>query len=271
MRRPRYVLFSSRPALPSRAAIAKALAAIPHVDVIDAPPEFVVHDRGARQEIRVTLAHGALIAADLRALEGDHWRDDAEGRALLATADARFELRYLDGDAAINPMLLVQDALERLTGGFGYDLDFNRISIAREGESIVTDVGPEQRAEDERLMSEIEAMSGEELDRHLREGGLDPQKVRREGAEFGAQMMLQRDLYDALRAAVERAGSVAREPRARLLATLAALRKVPAVGGAVGWLLRDRGQATMRDGELQAVVDEIGKWEKSGRLGGERE
>jgi hypothetical protein len=260
VRRPRFVLFSSRGAAFPPNVVGRALAAIPSVSVLATPTGHVVRDEGTGYEIHVTLADGPLIAADVRALAAEHWRDQPEERAEIAAADARFEIRYPDEDAAINPMLLVQDALERLTGGFGYDLDFNRISIAREGESIVTDVGPEQRAEDERLMAEIEAMTPEELDRDLASEGLDVEASRKEGAEFIARMFKQREIRDALSAALDRVAPNARESRGALLAKLAAARAEPAIGGALGWLLRDRGIATMSDGEVQAVVDEVAKW-----------
>jgi hypothetical protein len=261
MRLPRYVLFRTRGAGPAPAAIHRALAALPHVTVQDLPSGWLVTDQGTGHAIDVTLATGPLAVADIRALAEDHWSDDPEGRADMRKADARFELRYPDDDAAVNPMLVVQEALERLTHGFGYDLEFKRISIASEGEHRVITEGPEQAAEDEELLEKIEAMSSEDLDRELAEGGADPAKMRREGAEFIATMFKQRDIYAALEAA--RAGAVgakARESRAKLEKKLADVRDVPAVGGAVGWLLRDHGVAKLGDGELQAVVDEIGKW-----------
>jgi len=184
-----------------------------------------------------------------------------EGCAQIRAADARFELRYPDEDSAVNSMLVVQDALERLTGGFGYDLEFNRITLAAEGEHRVLTEGPEQEAEDRELMSRIESMRDEELDRDLAEGGIDPARARRDGAEFIATMFKQREIYDALEAA--RAGAVdakAREPRAALERKLAEVRAVPALGGAVGWFLKHHGVAKLADGELQAVVDELAKW-----------
>jgi hypothetical protein len=261
MLRPRYVLFRARDAGPAPAAIHRALAALPHVAVEQVPSGWRVVDRGTGHEIDVTLSAGPLAAADIRALADDHWSHDPEGCAQIRAADARFELRYPDEDSAVNSMLVVQDALERLTGGFGYDLEFNRITLAAEGEHRVLTEGPEQEAEDRELMSRIESMRDEELDRDLAEGGIDPARARRDGAEFIATMFKQREIYDALEAA--RAGAVdakAREPRAALERKLAEVRAVPALGGAVGWFLKHHGVAKLADGELQAVVDELAKW-----------
>ena len=261
MLRPRYVLFRARDAGLAPAAIHRALAALPHVNVQQVPSGWRVVNKGTDHEIDVTLAAGPLAAADIRALADDHWSDDPEGRAQIRAADARFELRYPDDDSAVNPMLVVQDALERLTGGFGYDLEFDRITLAAEGEHRVLTEGPEQEAEDEELMSRIESMSDEELDRELAEGGVDPEKARREGAEFIATLFKQREIYDALEVARAGAGDArGREPRAALERKLAEVRDVPALGGAVGWLLKRHGVAKLGDGELQAVVDELAKW-----------
>jgi hypothetical protein len=74
-------------------------------------------------------------------------------------------------------------------------------------------------------------------------------------------MSKQREIYDALEAARAGAeGAKAREPRTVLERKLAAVRDVPALGGAVGWLLKHHGVAKLGDGELQAVVDEVAKW-----------
>ncbi len=258
---PRYVLFRARDAAPTPSAVHRALAALGHVTVRQLPSGWLVADQGTGHEIEVTLTAGPLAVADIRALADDHWSDDPEGRDQIRAADARFELRYPDEDSAVNPMLLVQDALERLTGGFGYDLEFNRITLAAEGEHRVLTEGPEQEAENRELMSQIESMSDEELDRELAEGGVDPAKTRREGGEFAAMMFKQGEIYDALEAA--RIGAVnakARDPRATLERKLAEMRDVPALGGAIGWLLKRRGAAKLGDGELQAMVDELAKW-----------
>jgi hypothetical protein len=261
MLRPRYVLFRAGDAGTTPAAVHRALAALRHVAVRQIPSGWLVTDQGTGHEIEVTLTAGPLAVADIRALADDHWSDDREGRAQIRAADARFELRYPDEDSAVNPMLVVQDALERLTGGFGYDLEFNRITLAAEGEHRVLTEGPEQETEDKELMSRIASMSDEELDRDLAAGGLDPAKVRREGVEFAAMMFKQREIYDALEAARAGAeGAKAREPRTTLERKLAEVRDVPALGGAVGWLLKHHGVAKLGDGQLQAVVDEVAKW-----------
>jgi len=258
---PRYVLFRARNAGPAPAAIHRALVAIPHVVVRPLPSGWLVVDQGTGHEIEVTLAAGPLAAADIRALADAHWSDDPEGRAEIRATDARFELRYPEDAAAVNPMLVVEDALERLTGGFGYDLEFNRITIAAEGEHRVLTEGPEQEAENEALLRRISAMSAADLDRELAEGGLDPSESRRKGADFIATMFKQREIYDALEAARAGAGGTqAREPRAALERTLAQVRDVPALGGAVGWLLKHHGLAKLGDGELQAVVDALATW-----------
>jgi hypothetical protein len=261
MLRTRYVLFRTRSAVPTAPTVHRALAALHNVEVRQLPSGWVVADKGTAHEIEVTLTGGPLAVADIRALADNHWTDDAEGRSEIRATDARFELRYPDDDSAVNPMLVVQEALERLTGGFGYDLEFNRITLAAEGEHRVVTEGPEQEAENDALLSQIAAMSSEELDRDLRENGLDPAKARLDGAAFAAMMFRQRDIYDALESArTGAAGAKARDPRATLEKKLADVRDVPAVGGAIGWLLRRHGLAKLGDGELQAVVDELAKW-----------
>jgi hypothetical protein len=222
---------------------------------------WLVADKASGHEVDVTLTSGPVAVADIRALADAHWSDDEEGRALIRAADARFELRYSDEESAVNSMLLVQDALERFTGGFGYDLEFNRVVRAADGEHRVLTEGPEQEAADEELLRRIESMSNEELDRELLEAGRDPEEQRREGAAFIATMFKQREIYQALDAAREGATlTEAREPRAVLEEKLAAARGVPALGGAIGWLLKHRGLAKLGDGELQAIVDEVAKW-----------
>jgi hypothetical protein len=265
VQRLRYVLFRARVPQPL-AAVTRALAKIPGVATTSMDGGgWTVKDSATGHAIEVTLADGPLIAADIRAIAANHWRDDPEGRAEIAATDARFELRYPDDDAAVNPMLLVQDAIERATGGVGYDLRFDRLVVAAEGESLVVDEGPEQNAENERLLREVEAMSTEELDRDLAAAGIDPEVSRREGAEFIATLFEQRALSAAIEAALGGAGHVAREPRATLLERLAAARDVPAVGGAIGWLLRSRPLTSMSDGELQTVTDEITQWMARGK------
>lgn len=190
------------------------------------PSGWLVVDQGTGHEIEVTLTAGPLAVADIRALADAHWSYDPEGRAQIRAA-----------------------------------LEFKRITLAAEGEHRVLTEGPEQEAENKELMGQIESMSDEELDRDLAEGGLDPAKVRREGAEFVATMFKQREIYDALEAARVGAGDAkAREPRAALERKLAEVRDVPALGGAIGWFLKHHGVAKLGDGELQAAVDEIAKW-----------
>jgi hypothetical protein len=264
MSRLRYVLFRSRDPQPI-GAVTRAIAEIPDVMMIVDRRGWTVTDESTGQVVEMTLAEGPLVAADIRALAASHWKDDGEGRALIAATDARFELRYADDDDAINPMLLVQDAVERATGGFGYDLEFNRIVVAAEGESRVIDEGPEQRAENERLLEHIESLSAEELDRELVAGGVDPRTVRDEGTDFIAGLMEQRALCDAILEALERGGHVAREPRETLLERLAAVRDVPVLGGAIGWVLRSRALALMSDGEVQVVADEVKRWTGRGK------
>jgi hypothetical protein len=261
---PRYVLFRSRTPQPV-AAVTRRIAEIPHVTTTAAPPLWTVKDNATGSVVELTLAEGPLVTADIRALAADHWRNDAEGRAEIAGTDARFELRFADDANGTNLMLLVQDAVERATGGFGYDLRFKRIVVAAEGESLVLDAGPAQKAEDERLLAEIEAMSDEDLDRQMAAAGGDPAATRRAGKELAEKLSEQRALYDLIVEALARPGLVAREPRAELAKRLAAARPVPVVGGAINWVIRDRALASMSDGELQVVADEVGKWMGRGR------
>lgn len=257
MPRPRFILFRARDAGPTPAVVHRALAALHHVVVRQLPSGWVVLDQGTGHEIEVTLTAGPLAVADIRALADNHWSDDPEGRAQIRAADARFELRYPDEDSAVNPMLVVQEALEQLTGGFGYDLEFNRITLAAEGEHRVLTEGPAQEAENEALMSQIASMSDEELDRDLAEEGIDPAKARRDGVAFVATLFKQREIQGALEAArIGAADAKARDPRATLERKLADLRDVPVLGGALGWFLKRHGVAKLGDGELQAVVDE---------------
>ncbi len=264
MPRLRYVLFRAHdPRLLGKVTL--ALAALPNVRMTVDRSGWTVTDEGTGHVVTMTLAEGPLIAADIRALAANHWSDDPEGRAMIAATDARFELRYGDDDTAINPMLLVQDAVEHATDGFGYDLAFNRIVIAAEGESLVTDEGPEQRAENERLMDETLAMSNEELDRELTAAGADPEAMRKEGVAFVEALFEQRALVGVIEEALERADQVAREPREMLLERLAEARSVAVLGGAISSVLRTRALASLSDGEVQTLADEVAKWGARGK------
>jgi len=237
MRSPRYVLFRPTSADISAAHVFLALALIPNTGVLPTPDGHLVFDRNSERCVRVALAAGPLIATDARALAAEHPAHDPDGSSRIAATTARFELHYPEDDAAVGMVLLVQGALERLTDGFGYDLERREITIAR-------GVG----------VARIERAKAE---------GSRAHEASRCSDELATGLEDQRGVYEELQCALARRElPVAREPRRSLVAKVAAARKVPALGRAVARLLRERSLPAWRNAELQALVDEIEKKNK---------
>jgi hypothetical protein len=120
----------------------------------------------------------------------------------------------------------------------------------------------EQELEDD--VAELEAMSDEELDRHIADNGGDPEGIRRRGAELVKRLEAQHVAREADAKKLEafRAEAAARRrapllPRDVLLARLEAARNDPRFQAPVATMFQKKRPEASTDEELQSLVDAI--------------
>jgi hypothetical protein len=123
----------------------------------------------------------------------------------------------------------------------------------------------EQAMEDE--LAEIEAMSDEELDAHIRANGGDPEAIRASGAAFVKELLAAREA-NAWRQAVAKKNEAARAivdekkkgpklSRDELLSRLRRARNDPRFAEPVAALFHGKSEQASTDEELQALIDQI--------------
>jgi hypothetical protein len=114
-------------------------------------------------------------------------------------------------------------------------------------------------------LAELEAMSDEELDRHIASSGGDPAAIRARGEALAKELLEKRVSWR--KAAVERLEAFRAEaaalkarpplPRAELLARIASARQDPRFDEPVSVLFQKKTAEASTDEELQALVDAI--------------
>jgi hypothetical protein len=125
-----------------------------------------------------------------------------------------------------------------------------------------------ENARDDEDAREIAAMSGEEVDKELRDGGFDPAAVRARGLAFveklrerharlGWQAGARAKLEQVHALAEQRKGTYGRLPRTELLARIGAAKSDPRFSGQIAMMFRKRGEGESSDEELAELLEKL--------------